>query len=97
MSEAYCSLDMVVLNKLVINDVFRIKDEDYEKYVGSSRSARICMEHVEDESADVMFVMNPVKAEQIRNVTAAGEKMPKRTLSVFPKPSVGVLINIKED
>ena len=46
---------------------------------------------------DVMIVVNPVKTEQIKNVTAAGEILPRCSVSVFPKPSVGILINVKED
>jgi hypothetical protein len=41
--------------------------------------------------------MNPVKVEQIEKVTAAGEKLPFKTVSIFPKPSVGVVLNVKED
>lgn len=96
-SDAYCGLDMVVLNQLVLKDVMHIKDEDFDECVSSSRSSRKCLNHVETGESDIMFIMNPVKAEQIRSVAAAGERMPMRTLSVFPKPSVGVLINIKED
>ena len=97
MSDAYCGLDMVVLNKLVINDVLHINDEDYDKYVSSSRSAGKCVESIQNETADIVFIMNPVKSEQIKSVATAGEKMPRRTLSVFPKPSVGVILNIKKD
>ena len=37
--------------------------------------------------------MNPVKAEQIREVVTEGEKMPARSICVFPKPASGVIIN----
>lgn len=97
MSEVYCGLDMVVLHKLVIDDVLHIKQDDYEKCVHSSRSAHRCVDSVESGEADVVFIVNPVKSDQIRGVVEAGEKLPLRTLSVFPKPSVGVLINIMED
>lgn len=96
-SEAYCRLDMVVLNNLVIKDVLHVKDDEYENCVTSRRSSQECIRDIESGDADIMFIMNPVKAEQIRSVAREGEKMPKRTLSVFPKPSVGILINIKED
>lgn len=96
-SEAYCSLDMVVLHNLVIDDVLHIKKDDYEKCVHSSRSAHRCVDSIETGESDVVFIVNPVKAEQIRGVVAEGEKLPLRTLSVFPKPSVGVIINIMED
>lgn len=96
-SETYCGLDMVVLHNLVIDDVLHIKKDDYEKCVHSSRSAHRCVDSIENGEADVVFIVNPVKTEQIRGVVEAGEKLPLRTLSVFPKPSVGVLINIMED
>lgn len=96
-SDAYCGLDMVVLNNLVIKDVMHINDGDFEECVKSSRHSAKCLEQVQNGDADIMFVMNPVKNEQIKNIAEAGERMPMRTLSVFPKPSVGVLINIKED
>ena len=96
-SDAYCHLDVVVLNNLVIKDVLRVKDADYEECVSTSRSSQECLGEIENGNADVMFILNPVKAEQIRNVTKNGEIMPKRTISAFPKPSVGILINIKED
>lgn len=97
MSKAYCGLDIVALNKLIIDDVLRVSDEEYEERVHSTRSHASCLRNVQSGEYDIMFIVNPVKTEQIKNVTAAGEKMPKMTLSVFPKPSVGVVINIKED
>lgn len=96
MSSAYCSLDSVVLRKLIINDIFNIED-DYEDLVSTSISSTDCCTSVNDGTADVAIVMNPVKVEQIEKVTSAGEKMPFRSISIFPKPQVGVVINIKED
>lgn len=97
MSKAYCGLDIVALNKLVIEDVLHIKEEEYEEKVEATRSHASCLKHVQEGICDIMFIVNPVKTEQIKNITAAGEKMPKNTISVFPKPSVGVIINIKEN
>ncbi|MGM9937046.1 MAG: DUF1015 family protein [Candidatus Ornithomonoglobus sp.] len=96
MSKAYCSLDTVVLRKLIINDIFNI-EEDYEDLVSSTNSSTECYNAVKNGKADVMVVMNPVKVEQIENVTAAGEKMPFGTISAYPKPTVGTVINVKED
>ena len=95
MSKAYCGLDSVVLRKLIINDIFGIRD-DYEDLVSTSISSTECYKAVKDGTADVMIILNPVKVEQIESVTAAGEKMPFRSISIYPKPSVGVIINIKE-
>ena len=95
MSKAYCSLDSVVLRKLIIDDIFGIGDE-YDDLVSMSMSTNECYNDVKEGKADIMFVLNPVRVEQIESVTAAGEKLPYRSISIYPKPSVGVLINIKD-
>ena len=97
MSKEYCNLDIVALNKLIIDDVFHIDEEKYEDYVHSTRSYESCYKDIQDGKYDIMFIMNPVRVEQIRNITAMGERVPEVTISVFPKPSVGVIINLKED
>lgn len=97
MSKEYCKLDIVALNKLIIEDIFRIGEDKYEDYVFPSRSYNACFRGVKNGDYDIMFVVNHVRVEQIRNITAVGERLPEMTVSVFPKPSVGVIINIKED
>ena len=97
MSKEYCNLDIVALNKLIIDDVFHIDEEKYEDYVHSTRSYESCYKDIQDGKYDILFLMNPVRVEQIRNITAMGERLPEVTISVFPKPSVGVIINLKED
>ena len=97
MSKAYCALDMVIVNKLIIEDLFRISDENYWDRVKYTRSTDECMQDIKNGERDVMIVLNPVKTDQIKNVTAAGEILPRCSISVFPKPSVGVLINVKDE
>ena len=97
MSKEYCHLDIVALNKLIIDEVLHVDEENYDQYVTASRSYNACFRGVRDGSYDIMFVLNPVKVDQIRNITAVGEWLPELTVSVYPKPSVGVLINVKDD
>lgn len=97
MSKAYCALDLVIVNKLIIEDLFHVKDEEYWDRVKYTRSTDECMQDIKNGERDVMIVLNPVKTEQIKTVTAAGEILPRCSISVFPKPSVGVLINVKDE
>ena len=96
-SSAYCSLDIVVLNKLLLEDIMHIDEDSYKERVVSSSSSMELYNSVCDKENDVMFVLNPVKTDQIRSVTGFGEKMPQSTVNIFPKPSVGVVVNIKEN
>ncbi|MBQ3125345.1 MAG: DUF1015 family protein [Clostridia bacterium] len=95
MSKHYCGLDTVVLRNLIINDIFGI-EEDYAELVSTSISTNDCMKALEEGMADVIVVMNPIKTEQIEAVTGENELLPFRTVSMFPKPSVGAIINIKD-
>lgn len=95
MSKAYCGLDTVVLRNLILNEIFGI-EEDYADFVSTSISTNECMQAFENGNADVIVVMNPVKTEQIQAVTDENETLPFRSLSIFPKPSVGSIINIKD-
>ena len=97
MSKEYCHLDIVALNELIINDALRIDEEKYDEYVTPSRSYRACYRGVNDGDYDIMFLLNSARVDQIRNITAIGETLPESTISVFPKPSVGIIINVKED
>lgn len=97
MSKEYCHLDIVALNKLIIEDVLRVGEEIYEEFVTPTRSYNACYRGVKDGEYDIMFILNPVKVEQIKNITAVGERLPEMTVSVYPKPSVGVIINVKDE
>ena len=97
MSKEYCKLDLVALNKLIIDEVLHVDEEHYDEYVKTSRSYNACFRSVKEGERDIMFVLNPVKVDQIRNITALGEWLPELTVSVYPKPSVGVLINVKDE
>lgn len=97
MSKEYCHLDLVALNELVIGEVMHIDEEQYDEYVFTSRSYNTCFNRVKDGESDITFFLNPVKVDQIRNITAVGEWLPELTVSVYPRPSVGVLINVKDE
>lgn len=96
MSEYYCGVDTVVVRNLIINDIFGI-EEDYKDLVSTTISSRESVQALENGDADVVVILNPVKAEEIEKVTDANELFPFRTVSIFPRPSVGAIINIKEE
>lgn len=97
MSKEYCHLDIVALNKLIIDGVLRVDEEHYDDYVRTSRSYNALFHGVKEGTEDIMFVLNPVKVDQIQKITAMGEWLPELTVSVYPKPSVGILINVKDE
>ncbi len=96
MSKAYCSLDTVVLKKLVLEELLNINDDNYDERVKAVNSRHEAFRDLEKGDCQVIFILNSVRTEQIKNVTAVGEKLPYNTISVFPKPSIGTIINVFE-
>ncbi len=92
-STAYGNLDVTVFNKLILEDILNIKKEDYDKYIKYTKRATKGTLAVSNKEVSCLFILNPVKAEQIREVALSGDVMPDRSIYIFPKPATGVIIN----
>lgn len=96
-SESYRGLDVIVLNKLILEDIFNISEDAYIERVTYTKSITKGIEELKKGTHQCMICMNPVKAEQIRAVASAGETMPERSMCVFPKPATGVVLNTLDE
>ncbi|MEE0944862.1 MAG: DUF1015 domain-containing protein [Clostridia bacterium] len=92
-SDSYRSLDVIVLNKLILEDIFNIMEESYIERVTYTKSITDGIGELKKGTHQCMVCMNAVKAEQIRAVVTEGETMPERSICVFPKPAMGVIMN----
>lgn len=92
-SDSYRSIDVTVLNKLILEDIFNISEDAFIERVTYTKSITSGIEELKKGTHQCMICMNPVKAEQIRSVVSEGEKMPEHSICVFPKPATGVVIN----
>lgn len=93
-SEAYCSLDATVLNKLILEDIFNIFEDDYDDRISYTKSISEGTRLVRNGEFGCLLAINPVKTEQVRSVAIAGDKMPPHSICVFPKPVTGIIFNI---
>lgn len=95
MSEAYCGLDVSVLHSLVLERIFGIDKENManQKNLGYTRSREEALRAVDMDGADCAFILNPTKVSEIRDVAAAGEKMPQKSTYFYPKLITGLVMN----
>ena len=93
-SDAYCSLDVAVLNNLILEDLLGINDENYDERISYTKSVADGTKRVKDGEFGCLFAINPVRDSQIRAVATAGEKLPSKSICLFPKPITGVIMNI---
>ena len=93
-SERQRKLDVVVLHKLLLERVLGLSEDAIreQKHVSYLRDAAETVAHVRRREANVAFLMNPVKAEQMRDVALAGELMPQKSTDFYPKLLSGLAI-----
>jgi uncharacterized protein (DUF1015 family) len=99
MSDAWKSLDVAVLHKLIIAKHLGINEQclaeggniEYVKDAGEAIDDSI--NQVDSGAKQAAFFVNPTRMEQIESVTAAGERMPQKSTFFFPKVYTGLVIN----
>ncbi len=91
-SEAYRKLDVTVLNKIILEKLLNITEEDMAECVTCTTRASFGIASVENKEFDCMIVVNPVRADQICQVAMAHERMPEKSMFIFPKASTGVVV-----
>ncbi len=94
-SEAYRSLDITVLDKLILSGALDIRPG------GVNQGARVsfverteaALERINagDKDLQIALFVNPTRMEEIKTVAAAGEKMPQKSTYFYPKPLTGLV------
>jgi uncharacterized protein (DUF1015 family) len=86
-------LDVVILHKLVLERVLGISEEAIreQRYISYLRDAGEAMARVR-QGANVAFLMNPVRMEQVRDTAFAGEVLPQKSTDFYPKLLSGLTI-----
>lgn len=88
-------LDVTVLHTLILENIFGIDKENmanqinlaYTKFFEEAISA------VDSGEFQCSFILNPTRVTEIRDVAAAGEKMPQKSTYFYPKMITGMVMN----
>ncbi len=91
-SDTYRNLDLIVVNKLILEDLCNIKENNSDEHISYTTSLTEGTFAISKEEFDCMIVVNPVRKKQMTDIILSDELLPKRSLSVFPKPATGVVI-----
>ena len=94
-SLAYRGLDVNVLHLLILEKLFDIDKENManQKNLTYTRYTDEAVSAVDNGEADCAFILNPTKVVEIRDVAAAGEKMPQKSTYFYPKLITGLVMN----
>jgi uncharacterized protein (DUF1015 family) len=88
------SLDVLQLHKCLLEGVLGISEEAIRDQTNISyvRAAGEALGRVRDGTANVTFLMNPVRMRQVRDIAFAGEVLPQKSTDFYPKLLSGLTI-----
>jgi uncharacterized protein (DUF1015 family) len=87
-------LDVVQLHKSLLEGVLKISEDAIrnQQNVSYCRDAGEALAQVRSGKAQIAFLMNPVRIEQVRDIAFAGEVMPQKSTDFYPKLLSGLTI-----
>ena len=88
------SLDVVQLHKVLLENVLALSEESIrnQENIAYVRDTAEALSRVREGGANVAFLMNPVKMEQVRDIAFAGDVLPQKSTDFYPKLLSGLTI-----
>lgn len=88
-------LDVSVLHTLVLEKIFGIDKENMANQINLTYTKFFeeAISLVDNGEFQCSFVLNPTRVTEIRDVAAAGEKMPQKSTYFYPKMITGMVMN----
>lgn len=88
------TLDVVQLHKLLFENAMGISEEDIrsQRHLSYLRDPREAVAKVRSGDAQIAFLMNPVRMEQVRDIAFGGGVMPQKSTDFYPKLLSGLTI-----
>jgi uncharacterized protein (DUF1015 family) len=80
-------LDVVQLHRCLLEGVLRLSQESIrnEQNLSYLREASEALAQVRKGAANIAFLMNPCRVQQVRDIAFAGEVMPQKSTDFYPK------------
>jgi uncharacterized protein (DUF1015 family) len=93
-SEAQRALDVVLLHRLILEKGLGITLEAVagEKNITYEREIDVTIDAVDRGEAQLAFLLNPVRVEQVTQIALGGDVMPQKSTDFYPKLLSGIAI-----
>jgi uncharacterized protein (DUF1015 family) len=89
------ALDVVQLHKVLLENVLQLSEESIrnQQNISYIRDAGEALSYVQGTPrANIVFLMNPCRVSQVRDIALAGEVMPQKSTDFYPKLLSGLTI-----
>ena len=94
-SEAWKRLDVTILHGLILDNLMGITKEKVEKEenIHYIRGEDAAIEEVKKGKNQMVFLLNPTKVREVKDIAGKGERMPQKSTDFFPKLLSGIVIS----
>jgi len=89
------SLDVVQLHKVLLENVLHLTEDSIrnQQNISYVRDAAEALSHLQGSPrANIVFLMNPCRVTQVRDIAFAGEVMPQKSTDFYPKLLSGLTV-----
>jgi uncharacterized protein (DUF1015 family) len=88
----YRRLDISILNYIVFKEILNIDPEDKEKVFFGTDVEQLITK-VDTGEGSLLFLLNPVKIEEMIKIASLGHRLPSKSTYFYPKVLSGLVIN----
>ena len=94
--DALRDLDVNVLTRLLMTELMGFDQErlDDATKIGYATTSQAAVQAVQEDQADMAFILNPTKIEQVQRVSREGLIMPRKSTYFYPKVGSGLVFNL---
>jgi uncharacterized protein (DUF1015 family) len=92
LSEKQRSLDVVILHRLLLEKCLGITEDAVKKesYISYLRERDAALNAVREGKAQIAFLLNPTRLDQLRDIAFEGNVMPQKSTDFYPKVLSGL-------
>jgi len=87
-------LDVVQLHRVLLENALGLSQESiiHQQNIAYVREANDALDRVRNGRANIAFLMNPARIQQVRDIAFAGEVLPQKSTDFYPKLLSGLTI-----
>ncbi|UCH43067.1 MAG: DUF1015 domain-containing protein, partial [Dehalococcoidales bacterium] len=92
-SDLYKNLDVSIVDHIVLEKLLPISGDDEKASLDYSYDRLDAVNKVLNQEYQLAFLLRPVRAETIKGIADAADRMPRKSTYFYPKLPAGLLIN----
>jgi len=92
-SELYKRLDVSIIEHVIFEELLELSGEDEKTSLAYSYDRQDTVNRVINQEYQLALLLRPIKAEVIKAISDAGDKMPKKSTYFYPKVPAGLIFN----